>query len=428
MSVLDVVVVVVVLLQAATGLRRGLAVGALSIVGAVAGAVVAIAVLPGLLARLPGAAGRAVAGDATAGPGAVRAVLAIVAVVVLAGVGRGLGAWLGRRLRGVSPRAVRAVDRAGGGALGAVGALLVLWALGIVVIASTLPVLPGAVRDSKVLAGVDDVVPGSARDWVQRLSRQVDAGTYPALFAPFLSVPVPSALPPDPGVARSGVAARAASATVKVTGAAPACAQALEGSGFVVDPTHVVTNAHVVAGVSAPTVTLAGGAGGPARGQRYAARVVAFDPRVDVAVLAVTNGRRLPVAPLRLADGLLPAGAPALALGYPGDGPLTASPARVRATQLIVGTHIRGAGTVRRQVYALRTVVRPGNSGGPLIVVAAPGAGAAPDPGTVAGLVFATSREDPQTGYALTASQIAATVRAGQGRPATAAVSTGGCA
>ena len=206
-------------------------------------------------------------------------------------------------------------------------------------------------------------------------------------------------------------------ATVKVTGTAPACGTAVEGSGFVLDATHVVTNAHVVAGVTEPTVALQG-ASGALRGSRYRTEVVAFDPALDVAVLAVTGGGRLAVAPLQLAAGRLDRGAPAVVLGYPGDGPLTASPARVRGAQTVVGTDIRGRGSVRREVYTLRTVVRPGNSGGPLVTTT----------GQVGGLVFAMSRDDPDTGYALTAAQIAPTVRAGAARSASSPVSTGACA
>ncbi len=408
MRVLDVVVLVVVALQLLSGLRQGFAVGACSIVGGVLGAVAAVAALPLVLERLPGG---------TSGQPLTRALVAVLGVVLLAGIGRAVGSSIGHRMRAGRPGVLRTADRLGGGALSAVGTLLVLWAVGVVVAASGLPVLPGAVRESGVLARVDAGVPAGARDWVQRLSRQVDGGSYPALLQPFLTERIPAVAPPDPGVARSGVAGRAANATVKVTGTAPACRTGVEGSGFVVDATHVVTNAHVVAGVDAPTVALEG-ATGSARGARFRTEVVAFDPELDIAVLALADGARLPVAPLAVSAGDLDTGEPGVVLGYPGNGPLTSSPARVRGTQRIVGTDIRGQGRVVREVYALRSVVRPGNSGGPLV-----GAD-----GTVAGLVFATSRDDPQTGYALTAEQIAPTVRAGRTRPATSEVDTGDCA
>lgn len=408
MSIFDVVLVVVVLLAGLSGLRQGFAVGACSIIGSVLGAFAAVAVLPVVLPHLPG-------GDAD--HPLLRSVLGVVGVLAVVGIGRGVGAAVGRRVRVRRPGALRTVDRVGGAGLSVVGTLLVLWAVGVVVAASALPVVPAAVRGSGVLTRVDGAVPTQARDWVQRLSRQVDGGTYPALLQPFLSERIPGVAAPDAGVATSGVAARAATATVKVTGTAPACGTAVEGSGFVLDATHVVTNAHVVAGVRGPTVAL-DGVSGALRGARYRTEVVAFDPALDVAVLAVTGGGRLAVAPLRLAGTRLDRGAAAVVLGYPGDGPLKASPARVRGAQTVLGTDIRGRGTVRREVYTLRTVVRPGNSGGPLVTTT----------GEVGGLVFAMSRDDPETGYALTAAQIAPTVRAGAARTASAAVSTGACA
>ena len=406
-GLVDVLVVLVVVVQVLAGLRQGLVRGVFLAAGTVAGAVAGVALLPHLVDRLPGGQDDR--------PW-VRTGVAVLGVLALTVIGRVLGGVIGDALRVRRPGALRTLDRLGGGLLSGAVALVVLWALGLVATASSVPVVSDAARGSRVLARVDGAVPGQARDLVQRLSRQVDGGTYPAALAPFLSLRAPDVAAPDPSVARSGVTARAAAATVKVTGNAVSCQRGLEGSGFVVDATHVVTNAHVVAGVTAPTVQLAG-TDGDARGQRYPTEVVAFDPGLDVAVLAVSRGS-LPVTPLRLDTGALERSASAVVLGYPGDGPLRASPARVRAEQTVVGTDIRGQGRVRREVYTLRTVVRPGNSGGPLVTSA----------GTVGGLVFAMSRDDADTGYALTADEIAPTVRAGTARDAGTAVTTGACA
>ncbi|MGZ6793109.1 MAG: trypsin-like peptidase domain-containing protein, partial [Mycobacteriales bacterium] len=105
----------------------------------------------------------------------------------------------------------------------------------------------------------------------------------------------------------------------------------------------------------------------------------------------------------------------ALVVGYPQDGPFRADAARVRGTQDAKGPDIYQRRTVVREIYALRTRVRPGNSGGPLL-----------DPrGRVYGVVFAAAADDPQTGYALTAGEVASDAAAG--RTATARVSTQGC-
>ena len=68
-----------------------------------------------------------------------------------------------------------------------------------------------------------------------------------------------------------------------------------------------------------------------------------------------------------------------------------------------------------REIYSVRAVVRPGNSGGPLLAL----------DGRVYGVVFAAAVSVPDTGYALTASEVATDARAG--RTATVPVSTQGC-
>jgi S1-C subfamily serine protease len=79
------------------------------------------------------------------------------------------------------------------------------------------------------------------------------------------------------------------------------------------------------------------------------------------------------------------------------------------------GTDIYRTQTVVREVYSLRSIVRPGNSGGPLF----------DDTGRVVGVVFARSSVDANTGYALTASEIAPVVAAAG---STTPVSSGACA
>ncbi|WP_252372852.1 hypothetical protein [Pimelobacter sp. 30-1] len=88
----------------------------------------------------------------------------------------------------------------------------------------------------------------------------------------------------------------------------------------------------------------------------------------------------------------------------------------MRAKQNLRSPDIYGDGTVVREVYSLRGLVRPGNSGGPIVT----------PQGKVAGVVFAASVTDPETGYALTAQQVSASARAGVA--ADAEVNTGACA
>jgi S1-C subfamily serine protease len=261
------------------------------------------------------------------------------------------------------------------------------------------------VRHSRVVSALDDVMPGSPDQVFSAFADLLDTTGFPEVFTDLQAerpAPVP---PPDSAVAADPQVRAAAASTVKVVGDALSCERRIEGSGFVYAPQHVMTNAHVVAGVSRPTVYVGGG------GRGYRAHVVYFDPDRDVAVLWVPD---LPLPALAFGQSS-PAGTQGAAIGYPGDGPRTVSPARIRGTVTAIGQDIYGGGRVVRQVYALRVQVHPGNSGGPFVDTE----------GDVLGVVFAASREDPDTGYALTARQVADAASAG--RDARADVGTGRC-
>lgn len=165
----------------------------------------------------------------------------------------------------------------------------------------------------------------------------------------------------------------------------------------------MVTNAHVVAGASSVVVRESGGT------TVDRATLVAFDPERDLAVLDVTDLR----APALKLGQNLAAGDPAYAAGYPGDGPFSISPQRVRDQLTARGTDIYQTGAVERQIYSLRGTIRPGNSGGPLL----------DQGGQVVGVVFARSTVDPQTGYALTLDEL----RPVLGAVGSAPISSGAC-
>ena len=183
---------------------------------------------------------------------------------------------------------------------------------------------------------------------------------------------------------------------VKIEGVAPSCSRTIEGTGFVISRDHVITNAHVVAGIT----------NGPEVYTRFStlehpARVVLFDPESDIAVLYVPS---LNLAPLHLADSA-PFGANAVVAGYPLDRSFTARPARVGRSEYASGPDIYNSTRVYRDIYPIRAVVKPGNSGGPLI---------AASNGDVYGMVFAAAVAVPKTGYALTSSQLAQDIKRGE--------------
>lgn len=385
---LDIVLLVLAVAFAFSGYRQGFLVGALSFVGFVGGGVVGARLAPRVL-------------EGTTN----RAVLALGLVFALALAGQLLGGILGAAIRSrVRQRGVRLLDAAGGAFVSAVSLLLVAWLVSSAVASSSFPTLASQVRRSVVIGAVDTLVPDPARRQVEGFQKLLDDRGFPDVLGRLEPTDARNADPPDAALAASPVVSSVRDRVLKITGVADSCRRGLEGTGFLYAPERLMTNAHVLAGVTEPQVALPDGS-------RLPATVVLFDPDVDVAVLAVPG---LPGAPLPFAPAA-PDGADAIVVGYPQDGPFRADAARVREIRRARGPNIYGEGRVEREVYALRGRVRPGNSGGPLL-----------DPsGAVLGVVFAAAADDPETGYALTAAEVAGQAERGAG--ATAAVGTGPC-
>jgi S1-C subfamily serine protease len=390
-SVLDVALLLVLLGYAVSGFRQGLVLGALSTAGFLAGAVVAMWLLPSLVDRWS--------------PGWPRTAVVVVAVLALAWGGQALGSVLGHRVRGVVTwQPVRVIDAVLGAVSGVVVVALVLWFVAGAVRGGPLPSLSRAVAGSQVLAAVDRAVPDRAADLFAGFRSVVEGEDFPRVFAGLGGEPIAPVEAPDPAVV--GPAATAAAAgIVKITGAAESCGQGREGSGFVVAPERVVTNAHVVAAVDAPSVQVTG------QGELLPATVVVFDPARDLAVLAVPG---LDAAPLGLGQELTRS-ADAVVAGFPLNGSYTSVPARVRDVLEASGQDVYGQGRVVREVYSLAAQVEPGNSGGPLLDGA----------GRVVGVVFARSLDDDATGYALTLDEAAPVLE--QAEQADERVGTGPC-
>jgi S1-C subfamily serine protease len=388
----DLLVLVLLPFFAWAGYRQGFLVSVLSFGGFLVGVVLGLAAAPVLLGSLS--------------PGLTRAALALALVLLLGAVVQSLAAFLGRTLRAVvSHGPTRWVDNF----LGAVGAAVLLtlsaWLLGEA--AGRSPSLPFAtsMRDSEVVQVVGDAVPVPPGRLVSAFAGLVAESGFPSVFGDAVERIAPVA-PPDPQVLGQPGVRAAEGSLVKVVADARSCRARLEGSGFVVAPGRIMTNAHVVAGSNRVRVLLVG------RGAPLEATVVFLDPRTDVAVLAVKGLD----APALTFDATAVRGDDAVVAGFPQDGPLAAGPARIRSVLVAVGHDIYGEPGARREVYSLRASVREGNSGGPLL---------APD-GKVLGVVFAASVDNPQTGYALTAKAVKPALAAG--RTASAPVATGACA
>ncbi|WP_340560135.1 MarP family serine protease [Streptomyces sp. GSL17-111] len=398
MNVLDILLVLAALWFAVIGYRQGFVVGVLSVAGFLGGGLVAVMLLPPLWSELSGGAAA----------GTWQAVAAVVIVIVCASVGQAFTTHLGNRVRRhITWSPARALDASGGALVNVVALLFVAWLIGSELAKTSLPTLGREVRGSVVLHSVSQAMPRQANTWFTGFSTVLGQNGFPQVFSPFANEPITDVPEPDPELATSSAVTRARESIVKITGTAPSCAKALEGTGFVFHPERVMTNAHVVGGVDEPTVQIGG------EGRLYDARVVLYDWERDVAVLDVPG---LDAPALELSDGDATTGDGAVVAGFPENGGFDARSARVRGRVQANGPDIYHRGTVRRDVYSLRTVVRQGNSGGPLLT----------PQGEVYGVVFAKSLDDPQTGYALTLDEVRENVT--RGRAAQRPVDSQGCA
>ncbi|MFC8368602.1 MULTISPECIES: MarP family serine protease [unclassified Streptomyces] len=389
MDLLDILLLLVVLAYAASGYRRGLLAGCVSLAGFVGGAVVGVWILPWVMDLVT--------------PGTTRATVTAVFTVLLPAVtGHELAGRLALRLRRELDRGpLRVADGVGGAVANSVAVLIVAWVVASVLGASSSPLVTSAIRDSRLLGAVQDAMPDTTPGWFSGATSALTEAGFPQVFNPFENESTAEVAAPT-GDSVTAAATRAAQrGTVKVEGVTGT--QGREGSGFVYATEHVMTNAHVVAGIDEPTVRVGG------VGRTYEARVVLFDPRKDVAVLYVPELR----APVLEFDDDADRGDSAVVAGYPQDGDLNLQAATVAGRLQARGQNIYNDATVTREIYSIRSTVRPGNSGGPLLTTE----------GRVYGVVFARSTSDAETGYVLTADEVAD--EAERAADATAPVDTG---
>jgi S1-C subfamily serine protease len=249
-------------------------------------------------------------------------------------------------------------------------------------------------------------MPAGAGDVLTAFNDVVGTSFFPRYLEPFSPERIVEVKPGDRRILRDPDVLRAGESVLKVRGTND-CGRGVEGSGFVYADGRLMTNAHVVAGVDEPEIEVGD--------ESVPATVVRYDPDLDVAVLAFDSGS---VPPLPFNDRDEPAEQrdSIAVLGYPEDGPFDQQAGRIRDQQRLRSPDIYGSGAVIREVYSLRALVRPGNSGGPVVSSA----------GEVVGVVFAASVTDDDTGYALTTNQVAQTAAAGV--TSDREVSTGDCA
>src|SRR3954452_8773047 len=267
MDALDLFLIVMCIGFAFSGYRQGFLIGVLSFLGFLGGGVLGAHFAPSLHNVFGGHGNSALFG--------------LLVVFVFATIGQLLATALGISMRRrITWEPARLVDSVGGGLVSVVSVLLVAWLVGTALAHSALTGLAHQVRHSVVLSHIDDVMPDSARTWFSSFRRLLDQNGFPQVFGAIGPERIVQVPPPDPKIANSRAVRLSRDDIVKITGVASSCRRQLEGSGFLYAPERVMTNAHVVAGVGNPQVTTSDG-------QTFDARVVVYDPKRDVAVLAV---------------------------------------------------------------------------------------------------------------------------------------------
>lgn len=363
---LDYVLVAVGLILIYTGWRRGLITSIFAIAGVVAGIYVSRSLLVDAFST---------------GTSSTQLGLLLAVAVALISIGSALGAFIGRKVRTlVAWGPLNILDGLGGSIMSVATGALTTWLIATLILVAPTTSLTQMVNESRVIAEIDARVPPRAQEFVQQVHGLVTQSDVPnGLVGALLVTPID---PPDASLVEASAIHAALDSVVRVEGIATSCKERLSGSGFVIQSGYVITNAHVVAGTDRVGVRIKG------KGTYRSGKVVYFDPQKDIAVIKV-NKLDTPVLNL---SSVQRRGEDSVIAGFPGGGELKLVPARVQTVTESHGTDIYGNKNVEREIYALRTNVRQGDSGAPMIT----------DLGQVAGMVFAVSATDPTTGYALT--------------------------
>jgi S1-C subfamily serine protease len=384
-TLLDVVLIVLLGLSAWGGYRRGALLQVMGLIGLGIGFVVGAWLAP-----------------ATAGlvrSDAAKAGVALGTVLLLGAVGDAIGSVVGVKLRRrAHSTRLKKADAVGGSALSVAALVLAIWFLGLNLATGPFPSVARSLQRSSVIRAVDAILPPPPV-----LSRQLgtvlDILGFPDVFS---GLPPPPAEPvPAPSHGLAARAAREARPSIVLI-AGPACGEILQGTGFVVAPELVLTNAHAIAG-SRPRVEW--------DGRTFDATPVLFDDDLDAAVLRVDGLEAPPLRLLRHEVGRSTGGA---VLGYP-RGDYRETSAAVRRPLVAVGRDIYAEDQVQRRIYELQVRVHPGNSGGPFVL---PG-------GVAAGMIFGASVTHPGIGYAIESTRLVPLAERAAAR--TGAVGTGRC-
>ena len=371
-DLLDLALLVIAVGFAVSGYRQGFIVGSLSFVGFVGGAVLGAEFGPSI--------SRAIVGGQTQ-----QDVVAVILLIVFAIVGQFVFSSVGAYVRqSMTSPSSTVLDSVGGSLVSVLSMLLIAWAIGSVLTASSFQGVVTQVDNSAVLGTMDKVMPSQAKTMFSEFRRLLASGPFPQVFSGI-------------GAAHLFAISRAGPGGAEQPRVPDRPQPGTQGAGHRAElrPQHRGLWLRL-RDASHPDQRARGrrrgpGAEGdhPERARSYPRKVVLYDPQVDIAVLYVPG---LNLTPLQF-DYQGQAGASAVVAGYPEDQGFTQDAARIGGTQNAVGPDIYQTGQVNRQIFEIRSNVEPGNSGGPLLSPS----------GTVYGVVFAAAVDASQTGFALTA-------------------------
>ena len=384
--VLDLVLGISLIAYVIWGFRHGLSSAIFAIAGIVLGLIAAFFVTPLVASWVP--------------VPLLRIIVTIFVGLGLIAAGHALGGAVGRGIRrGIERGPLSGIDRVLGAVVSGIVAALVMSVIATSIAQLGVPALSRAIGGSTVLRVINTVTPDPVEAWLAQARAAIaDRGMQTFGEAIGTTPPVPTIDAGTPALTA------AAQSVVRITGNAYACGQSQAGSGFVISDDRVLTNAHVVAGVTEPVIEAPDG-------ETITGTIVYFDPTIDLAVIAAPG---LNAVPLPLGDTLI-TGSDAAVEGYPYGGPFMASGASVVSVGTVSVPDIYGSTTAEREVYTLAAQVREGNSGGPLLAT----------DGSVSGIVFARNASEDSVGYAMTMEEIDPV--AAQAPTLAAAVDSGTC-
>lgn len=330
----------------------------------------------------------------------------ITTLVFIAGIAMGsiFGFVVGAFIQKILIRGpLKFVNKFAGSGFSFLTVSLVVWLISGYLVALPNTSINDQINESTVITKLDEVAPDELREYLDKVKAFVIDSQLPQVAVD--AIIGPEVAPPDPVILENENIANALASVVRIESISEECNVRMSGSGFVIADNLVVTNAHVVAGITTTKVRVGG------KGKSVTGTITYFDPNVDIALIKTT---KLTAPALKVGDELKRSEMGVVA-GFPGGGSLTLIPARVSEIAKSIDSNIYGTGQVTRELYVLKADVKQGDSGAALIN----------DLGQVSGVIFAASAAESNIGYALTVEELQRALTLGQSL--TESTDTGKC-